>query len=125
MEWMGEKFDKNNPERFNRTWICQQIRKDLKEAFKKDWKFSVRKDSSNGIDVTIRKAPKNELVEEFQDEHAYHYGLNAKAYLANNETFNKIARIVNAYNYDNSDSHVDYFDRNYYIHLEIELKGDF
>ena len=31
MNFVGEKFDKNNPERFNLTWIISQLRKDLKK----------------------------------------------------------------------------------------------
>ena len=64
MNWIGNKFDKDNPNRFNRKWICQQIRKDLKEALGKDWKITVKKDSWNSIEVTIRKCPIEFLTEE-------------------------------------------------------------
>ena len=34
----------------------------------------------------------------------------------------ELEKIGNAYNYDNSDLMTDYFDRNYYLHLEFYNK---
>ena len=95
--FVGDKFDKSNPNRFNRTWICKQIRADLKSAFGKGYKFSVKKSVvSNAIDIVV-KEPRN----------------------CNETVIGKIFRIANAYNYDHSDGQHDNFDRNFYLHVEL------
>ena len=117
MNWMGEKFDKNNPDRFNRTWICKQIRNDLKEAFDKNWKFGVRKEpgNSNSIQITFKRAPENAVSQEVKN--GITYGM-----LEIKEPFkSKIQKIVNAYNYDDSDGQIDYFDRNYYVYYDFDI----
>lgn len=120
MNWVGEKFNDNNPYRYDRRWICQQIRKDLKEAFGKEWKITVRKDSWNSIDLTIRKCPAEFLTEEARNMKDFAFALNAQKYV-DESIVNKIANIANAYNYDDSDGMTDYFDRNYYLHVEIKF----
>lgn len=119
MEWVGEKFDKNNPERFNRKWICQQIRKDLKEAFNKEWKITVKKSVGSGIDITIRKCPEEALK---PDAKGKEWVYSCRAYdFIENSFIKKIEQIANAYNYDNSDGMTDYFDRNFYLHIEVDI----
>ena len=116
MNFVGEKFDKSNPNRFSRTWIARQIRLDLKDAFGKAWKFGVRKapGSSNSIDITIKKAPADATIV------AVRNGYSRTALTDEYEA--KIYRIANAYNYDNSDGQTDYFDRNYYVYLDYQIK---
>ena len=99
MNFIGDKFDNSNPNKYNRTWIARHIRQDLKEVFNKDWKFSVRKTLGNGIDISVKKYPVNTDIELMTD---------------------KIRRIADAYNYDNSDGMTDYFDRNFYLHVYFE-----
>lgn len=117
MNFVGEKFDKSNPKRFNRVWICQQIRADLKEAFNKDWKFGVRKEpgNSNSIRITFKKAPEEAINRNGRNGIIYGMLEINKPYMS------KIERIVNAYNYDNSDGQIDYFDRNYYVYYDFDL----
>ena len=127
MNFVGEKFDKNNPERFNRTWICKQLRVDLKEAFGKEWKFSVRKNSSNGINISIKDGPLSsfsEIVKQTKANGGCVIAMDARAYMVDDVALNKIFKIGEAYNYDDSDIQTDYFDRNYYLHVDILMKGD-
>lgn len=124
MNWVGNKFDKDNPNRFDRKWICQQIRKDLKEVFGKDWKITVKKDSWNSIELTIRKCPIEFLTKEARNMKDFAFALNAQKYI-DESVVNKIANIANAYNYDNSDGMTDYFDRNYYLHVGIDFNKQF
>lgn len=98
MNFVGDKFDKNNERRYDRVWICQQIRKDLKDTFGKDWKFLVHKDGYNSIEVIVKIHPP------IEDEDLI---------------TGKIRRIADAYNYDDSDGQSDYFDRNFYLHVSI------
>jgi len=116
MNFIGERFDKNNPNRFDRVWICSQIRADLKEEFGKIWKFGVRKEpgSSNSIEITIKKAPEDAI-----DRNGIHNGFQMMA--IKGPYMSKINQIVNAYNYDDSDGQIDYFDRNYYVHYNFDL----
>ena len=124
MNWVGNKFDPKNPNRYDRRWICQEIRKDLKEAFGKEWKITVRKDSWNSIELTIRKCPAEFLTEEARNMKDFAFALNAQKYI-DESIVNKIANIANAYNYDNSDGMTDYFDRNYYLHVGIDFNKQF
>ena len=101
MNFIGDKFDNSNPNKYNHTWIARHIRQDLKEVFNKDWKFSVRKGSgsSNSIYISVKKYPADTDIETMTG---------------------KIRRIADAYNYDNSDIMTDYFDRNFYLHVYFE-----
>lgn len=122
MNFIGDKFDKNNPNRFNRKWICQQIRKDLKEVFGKEWKITVKKSVGEGIDITIRKCSEDVLKADAKGKE-WVYSCSANEFIEES-VVNKIANIANAYNYDNSDSMTDYFDRNYYLHIGIDLNKE-
>jgi len=126
MNFIGKKFDEKNEERFNRTWICKQIRKDLKESFGKEWKFTVKKTPGSGIDITIRNGPMssfNEAVKDANKRGAYFICQNAQYYMTDIDSYKKICEIGEAYNYDDSNGMVDYFDRNYYLHIYIEMKN--
>ena len=115
MNFVGDKFDKSNPHKYDRTWIARQIRMDLKEAFGKEWKFGVRKapGSSNSIDITVKKAPAEAV--EIGVYNGYERPILKNKYEV------KLHRIANAYNYDNSDGQIDYFDRNYYVYISYQL----
>ena len=118
MSFIGEKFDKNNPERFNLTWIISQLRKDLKKFNKDGFKFLVSKGySGKSISIKIRQFPKSILkIDEIPSRG------NTPNQFFDDDLIFELEKIGNAYNYDNSDSMTDYFDRNYYLHLEFYNK---
>ena len=118
MSFIGEKFDKNNPERFNLTWIISQLRKDLKKFNKDRFKFLVSKGySGKSISIKIKQFPKSILkIDEIPSRG------NTPNQFFDDDLIFELEKIGNAYNYDNSDSMTDYFDRNYYLHLEFYNK---
>lgn len=118
MNFVGEKFDKNNPERFNLTWIISQLRKDLKKFNKDGFKFLVSKGySGESISIKIKQFPKSILkIDEIPSR-----GNTLNQFFDDDLIF-ELEKIGNAYNYDNSDLMTDYFDRNYYLHLEFYNK---
>ena len=118
MNFVGEKFDKNNPERFNLTWIISQLRKDLKKFNKDGFKFLVSKGySGKSISIKIKQLPKSILkIDEIPSRG------NTPNQFFDDDLIFELEKIGNAYNYDNSDSMTDYFDRNYYLHLEFYNK---
>lgn len=118
MNFVGEKFDKNNPERFNLTWIISQLRKDLKKFNKDGFKFLVSKGySGRSISIKIKQFPKSILkIDEIPSRG------NTPNQFFDDDLIFELEKIGNAYNYDNSDSMTDYFDRNYYLHLEFYNK---
>ena len=118
MNFVGEKFDKNNPERFNLVWIVSQLRKDLKKFNKDGFKFLVSKGySGKSISIKIKQFPKSILkIDEIPSRG------NTPNQFFDDDLIFELEKIGNAYNYDNSDSMTDYFDRNYYLHLEFYNK---
>lgn len=118
MSFIGEKFDKNNPERFNLIWIISQLRKDLKKFNKDGFKFLVSKGySGKSISIKIKQFPKSILkIDEIPSRG------NTPNQFFDDDLIFELEKIGNAYNYDNSDSMTDYFDRNYYLHLEFYNK---
>ena len=118
MNFVGEKFDKNNPERFNLTWIISQLRNDLKKFNKDGFKFLVSKGySGKSISIKIKQFPKSILkIDEIPSRG------NTPNQFFDDDLIFELEKIENAYNYDNSDSMTDYFDRNYYLHLEFYNK---
>ena len=118
MNFVGEKFDKNNPERFNLVWIISRLRKDLKKFNKDGFKFLVSKGySGKSISIKIKQFPKSILkIDEIPSRG------NTPNQFFDDDLIFELEKIGNAYNYDNSDSMTDYFDRNYYLHLEFYNK---
>ena len=118
MNFVGEKFDKNNPERFNLVWVISQLRNDLKKFNKDGFKFLVSKGySGKSISIKIKQFPKSILkIDEIPSRG------NTPNQFFDDDLIFELEKIGNAYNYDNSDSMTDYFDRNYYLHLEFYNK---
>ena len=118
MNFVGEKFDKNNPERFNLTWIISQLRNDLKKFNKDGFKFLVSKGySGESISIKIKQFPKSILkIDEIPSRG------NTPNQFFDDDLIFELEKIGNTSNYDNSDSMTDYFDRNYYLHLEFYNK---
>ena len=112
--------------------IAKEIRKDLKETFWKDFKFSVT--SPNGsIEIGIiewniefftleyREAKKINTYESWAE---YKAKLD-KRWLYRDYTeewtsiMKEVTKIWDLYNHDNSDSMTDYFDVNYYLTVTV------
>lgn len=98
--------------------IAKEIRKDLKEVFGKEFKFSVRIQRFSGgqaINIDIKKAPTYACytdTESYPDSRTY-----VKKYV-----LDKIKEIINHYNYNNSDIMTDYFDVGFYSHINDRIE---
>lgn len=120
--------------------IAKEIRKDLKVAFGKDFKFSVKTQTYSGggsIRVTILEGTIDFYTKEYQElerisaetgtcearenlmrEYPNRYTPEGKIVMEEAE------RIHRQYNHDKSDSQSDYFDVNYYGSVEIWKYSD-
>lgn len=115
------------------TDIAKQIRKDLKEAFGKHFKFSVTA-PNNSIEINImewniefftkeyiealKKAKEDNNNEDWQKVRDIQEDnkMNTEKW---NSIFNEVEKIRNLYNHDKSDLMSDYFDVNYYGGVRI------
>lgn len=89
------------------------IRNNLKKEFP-EFKFSVTRDNSTAIAVCIMSGPvefvpgkPNAQLNHFYPDNYQHADI-----------LKKMIAIVNAKNYDNSDTMTDYFDVGYFVHIE-------
>lgn len=89
------------------------IRNNLKAEFP-NWKFSVRLDGHISINVNIMAAPVEFVPGKENAQLNHHYPDSYQ----NADVLKKIIAIVNANNYDNSDTMTDFFDVGYYVHIE-------
>lgn len=122
------------------TEIAKLIRKDLKKEFGKDCKFSVRISRYSGgqsLTVTPKKVTDDliytyeELCEKANFERLQWDNPDLYEYLdkkyqeiqfLTDETISRIKKIVDYYNYDESDIYTDYFDVGFYSHINDEIK---
>ena len=102
------------------------IRKELKAAFPK-WKFSVRKDNSLAVAVTIKKGTcafegkDHAQVNQYYIDSHWTDAEDAMALTKINEIMHNAPGRANKNRkfYDNSDAMTDYFDTAFYTHLSI------
>lgn len=102
---------------FNIKDIAKLVRKDLKETFGKDFKFSVtisHYSMGQSLNISILTSPRNYLnpirvKDTNSDESIY--------IKEGFEVLDKVESIVNQFNYDNSDSMTNYFDVNFYSNI--------
>ena len=105
----------------------KEIAKEIKEYFKPMAKtnnllLSIRTEYKH-ISVNVMRF--NEpILKEYENEHfktINQWCINDSEELtvAGKTIFNMIMQIINKYHYDRSDSMTDYFDTNFYIHLEV------
>ena len=117
--------------------IAKWIRKDLKTEFGNTIKFSVTSCRyPREINVKVKEISKEYIMDKDEfykemmwssrfDEYMYNDYMEAyetgkfKRYHLKEEIDKKITKIINKYNYDNSDPYTDYFDCNYYDFWEI------
>ena len=114
--------------------IATLIRKDLKKYSTKDgYKFSVRSEVFRGgqsIAVTIRSIPEGITVEtpEFvtwreQNPHSSYFNAPQRYSDELTALIDDVKDIVNAYNFDDSDSSSDYFHNNFYDSIRLDLEA--
>ena len=98
--------------------IAKEIRKDLKEVFGKEFKFSVRIQRFSGgqaINIDIKQAPKYACyvdTEMYPDPRTY-----VKKYI-----IKQIKKITDHYNYDDSDIMTDYFNVGFYSNINDRIQ---
>jgi Large polyvalent protein associated domain 29 len=102
--------------------IAAEVRNELKKEFPA-CKFSVRSDAIS-MDVSLMSAPFNPLTDEAERDYYQqinHYYVSESRFLTEEgkELLQKVCKIANRKNWDHSDCQVDYFDVNYYFHLEV------
>lgn len=91
--------------------LIKEVRENLKKAFP-EFKFSVVKNHHSEISVAIMKAPVRFADGDYVQLNHY-YPQNYK----NADILEKIIKICNEKNYDNSDIQSDYFSVGYYFTL--------
>lgn len=115
------------------TDIAKEVRKELKEAFP-ECKFSVtiqRFAGGRSMSVSLMEAPENPLLDgedyaQINDRHI-RYDDFEECWKSNGyrltgtgaQLLSQAVKIANRRNWDNSDTMIDYFDVNYYFHLEV------
>ncbi len=123
-EWKKYKSVEN----LSRKDIAKLIRKDLK-AFWKDYKFSVVIDSFAGggaINCEIKKAPSMCYTLEYKEaiKKNNFEGLLNREYEKYTKFWNdlveKIKEIISQYNFNDSDSMIDYFSCNFYSNVSYD-----
>lgn len=76
------------------------------------------KDLTWGIDDAMNRWNRTVMKKHMDVNHYYikdSYYMSDKA----KEVFTYVTKLINGYNYDDSDAMVDYFDTNFYIHLSV------
>lgn len=127
--WEGVNYHKN----LSTTDIAKIIRKQLKKEFP-TCKFLVTSQYYSGgssLTVSLMKAPfkilkQNPSNDYYQLNHYralenYEDGNNNGCFLTPNawQLFQRVVKLVQSFNFDDSDGQIDYFHTNFYFHLEI------
>ncbi len=122
--FIGSKYDAN----LSIVDICKKIRTQLKDEIKKNTlfeeaKFSVRKRDYNAISIVVLEMgfnPQNPLRIQEYIKNPHSAGTGIPLYSPKGlEFLNRIKEIANAYNYDKSDTQIDYFSVNFYLDLGL------
>lgn len=116
------------------TEIASDMRKDFKDAkasgyLPSDLQYSAKKGagSSNSINVQITGLPSDREVYDYnikENPYSNSYELEKKLKPKYQEVLNKANAIHSSYNYDGSNTMVDYFNRGFYGRAEIQDERD-
>lgn len=107
------------------TEQVSQVRKEIKEAFGKEFKFSVTRQNYSSIDIALMKSPfefafNSEYAQEKQYAQLNHFHLDNEGFTQEQvDMFKKVTEIAMKGNFDKSDSQTDYFHVGWYFHLAI------
>ena len=102
-----------------------QVRKEIKEAFGKEFKFSVTRQNHSSIDVALMSSPfefdfKSDYAKENKYDQLNHLYLDNEGFTQEQiDMFKKVTEIGMRGNFDKSDSMTDYFHVGWYFHLAI------
>jgi hypothetical protein len=123
--WEGSRYDSN----LRKKDICKIMREYVKNVYP-IWKFSTRMDGYNSIYISVMEAPMDVFTAEgrekfYKPDNAYiqlnHYYLQDDPRITDycKVVLKDVLGMLNSYNYDDSDSMVDYFSTNFYVNLHI------
>jgi hypothetical protein len=113
---------------YSHSLSTKEIAKIIRENLKKtNCKFSVTFESFAGgssINVALMEAPFEAFVKDvetkgYEQLNQYYLEKEKKLTPEAKEVMLKAYNISKSFNYDDSDSMIDYFDTNFYLHLEI------
>ena len=121
--WEGSRYDGN----LSTTDISARVRVYAKERYK-DYKFSVRTEYYSGgssIYIKLVSGPVPAFKEDAPSPYistmsniSEKFGLTSEVYAV----LSDVVAYCNSFNYDDSDSMTDYFDTNFYLHINV---GDY
>ena len=115
--WTGDRYDTS----LSMDAITKIIRAYCKGHYP-DCKFSVTRKDYNSITVALMEAPFEAIPEDADDytkRHSHTQHATKCGTKEAREIMEDIELFANSYNYDHSDIYTDYFDRNFYLWLEI------
>lgn len=104
------------------TETAKTIRQEIRNAFKGTGvKVSVRGRDYLSIDAAILEAPFDVLNNgsTYEQLNHFYYEEDDRLTEEGKAVCRKIMQIMRKYHYDKSDAMIDYFDTNFYIHLEV------
>jgi len=113
---VGEKWDRD-VDKLSTTEIAKLVRQDVSKVFntKDGWKISITSEyfaGGSSINLRVKKSPK--VLMEYNEDLGYKT-LNEEGRRIQKE----LEKLVNAYNFDGSDTQTDYFHTNYYSNVSI------
>lgn len=117
--WQGENYDGN----LSIKDITAKIREYCKKQFP-DCKFSVTKDGcsfTDSIYISLMEAPEEVLINGENHIQVNQYHIKSYECITDygKNVLSSVYNFANSFNYDDSDSMIDYFDRRFYLHLNI------
>jgi hypothetical protein len=114
--WEGDKY---NP-KLSVKDIAKIIRDELKKKFPK-CKFSIKKEHHSAMSISLMQAPFNPFTEENRTHVSInHYRIKDEAITDEaKEVMSYVDELAQSYNFDDSDSMIDYFHTNFYLTLAI------
>lgn len=115
--WCGSNYNSS----LTTTDIAKIIRTGLKQMYPL-CKFSVRTSHSDSISVYLMEANFNPFACEpkgYYQINQYHIEKDENLSEQAKQLFVDVNCLIQSYNYDDSDAYIDYFDTNFYYHLEI------
>lgn len=122
--WEGSRYDGN----LSTTDISARVRVYAKERYK-DYKFSVRTEYYSGgssIYIKLVSGPVPAFKEDAPRPYVSTMSDISEKFGLTSEVFAVVSDVVaycNSFNYDDSDSMTDYFDTNFYLHINVGEYG--
>jgi hypothetical protein len=113
---VGDKWN-NKINKLSTTEIAKLIRQDVAKVFnkKEGWKFSITSEYfSGGSSINLRVKESPVVLHEYNEELGYQTLNENGKYIKK-----QLEELIDAYNYDGSDTQTDYFYRNYYSNVSI------